>query len=394
MRRRLRGIVAGRFALRLAFYYAGLFAVLGMQMPLFPVWLMAKGLDSREIGLALAVPMAVRLVSVPIVARIADRRSALRGALIATSAIATVGYLGVGLAHGFASILIILALAAAAFTPTMPLADAYALIGLARRAKAYGPVRLWGSAAFIAANLAAGLLLDVIDPVDFIWVIVAAAAFMAAAAFGLRPLSAEAGAQISTRSSHHRLARDPALVAFVIAASLIQASHAVFYGFGTLDWLSKALDGTTIGALWALGVAAEIALFAVSARLPAALTPMALVGIGAVSAVSRWIVMALDPPAVLLPALQCLHGLSFGATHLGSMQLLAEVVPDRHGATVQGDFTTIQGVVMAAATAISGSLYATLGSGAYAVMAALAALGGVLLMVARVLRRKGEKLDI
>jgi PPP family 3-phenylpropionic acid transporter len=76
------------------------------------------------------------------------------------------------------------------------------------------------------------------------------------------------------------------------------------------------------------------------------------------------------------------------------MQLLAEVAPDRHGATAQGDFTTIQAVVMAAATAISGSLYATLGSGAYAVMAALAALGGVLLMVARVLRHKREKLDV
>jgi MFS transporter, PPP family, 3-phenylpropionic acid transporter len=395
MRGRLRGINGEPFARRLAFYYAGLFTVLGMQMPLLPVWLAANGLDSREIGLALAVPMAVRLVSVPVVARIADRRSALRGTLIAISAIAAAGYLGVGLAHGFASILVMLAVAAAAFTPAMPLADAYAVIGLTRRAKDYGPVRLWGSAAFIAANLAAGLLLDAIRPLDFIWVIAATAVLMTAAAFGLRPLAAGAGTRISPRSSYHRIARDPALVLFVSAASLIQASHAVFYGFGTLDWLSKGLNGATIGALWGLGVAAEIALFAMSARLPATLTPTTLVVIGAISAVARWSVMALDPRCELLPALQCLHGLSFGATHLGSMQLVAEIAPDRHGATTQGDFTTIQAVVMMAATAVSGAFYASFGSSAYAAMAVLAALGGILLIVARVLRgsRQKETLD-
>jgi MFS transporter, PPP family, 3-phenylpropionic acid transporter len=256
-------------------------------------------------------------------------------------------------------------------------------------------VRLWGSAAFIAANLAAGLLLDAIRPLDFIWVIAATAVLMTAAAFGLRPLAAGAGTRISPRSSYHRIARDPALVLFVSAASLIQASHAVFYGFGTLDWLSKGLNGATIGALWGLGVAAEIALFAMSARLPATLTPTTLVVIGAISAVARWSVMALDPRCELLPALQCLHGLSFGATHLGSMQLVAEIAPDRHGATTQGDFTTIQAVVMMAATAVSGAFYASFGSSAYAAMAVLAALGGILLIVARVLRgsRQKETLD-
>ena len=54
--------------------------------------------------------------------------------------------------------------------------------------------------------------------------------------------------------------RDPAFVAVFAGASLIQASHALFYGFSALQWHAAGLDGTFIAALWALGVAAEIVL--------------------------------------------------------------------------------------------------------------------------------------
>ena len=58
------------------------------------------------------------------------------------------------------------------------------------------------------------------------------------------------------------LLREPAFVAAIAAASLVQASHAVYYGFATIDWQGASYDGSVIGALWALGVVAEIALFA------------------------------------------------------------------------------------------------------------------------------------
>ncbi len=34
---------------------------MGMQMPLFPLWLTAKGLDAQLIGLVLALPQVVRI---------------------------------------------------------------------------------------------------------------------------------------------------------------------------------------------------------------------------------------------------------------------------------------------------------------------------------------------
>src|SRR5262249_61953158 len=66
--------IADGFGARLALFYAGLFVVVGIQMPFFPLWLAAKGLDAEAIGVVIAAPIAVRLVVVPVVARIADRR--------------------------------------------------------------------------------------------------------------------------------------------------------------------------------------------------------------------------------------------------------------------------------------------------------------------------------
>ncbi len=73
-------------------------------------------------------------------------------------------------------------------TSMTPLTDAYALRGVARYGLNYGPLRLWGSAAFVAGALACGLLVEVIAASHLIWVIASVAALGAVVSFGLQPL--------------------------------------------------------------------------------------------------------------------------------------------------------------------------------------------------------------
>jgi PPP family 3-phenylpropionic acid transporter len=272
------------------------------------------------------------------------------------------------------SIMLTFALASAFYTPLITLADTYALRGLAARQRSYGPVRLWGSAAFIAASLGGGFLLDLIRSRDLIWLIAAAVVFTAVAASALAPLAPHIAATHVREGSSTSLLRHKTFLAVAAAASLIQASHALLYGFSTLDWQAAGFGGGTIGALWALGVIAEILLFALSGRL--ALGPLALLLIGAAGATVRWTAMALDPPFVLLPALQCLHALSFGATHLGAVAFMARTAPTQAGATAQGYLAVAQGLAMAASMGLSGVLYARYGSFAYCAMALMALAGG------------------
>jgi PPP family 3-phenylpropionic acid transporter len=189
-------------------------------------------------------------------------------------------------------------------------------------------------------------------------------------------------------ASHQKSLRDPAFVAIIVAASLIQASHAVFYGFSAVQWHAAGLDGTFIAALWALGVAAEIVLFALQGRLPPIFTPPVLLLIGASAGVLRWAGMALDPPAFILPWLQLLHALSFGATHLGALMYLAHHAPKGQAATAQGYLAITAGLAMAAAMGISGVLYEDFGSRAYAAMALVAFAGGACGLVAHGARRE------
>jgi PPP family 3-phenylpropionic acid transporter len=367
------------FAWRLAAFYAALFAALGVQLPFLPLWLAAKGLGAGAIGVALAIPMIVRVIAIPLATHGADRHEALRATIIVAAGMAALGYGLLAFAHGAAAIMAAFALASAFYTPIMPLADAYAMRGLGRLGRAYGPVRLWGSVAFIVTSFGAGALLDVIAARDLIWLVVAGMAVTALAACALIPLAPvrqEAGA--ATVWSASSLLRDRSFLVVATGASLIHASHAVYYGFSALAWRQAGLDGATIGALWALGVVAEIALFAVSGRLP--LDPIKLLLLGAAGAAIRWGVMAFDPPSALLPVLQCLHALSFGAAHLGALGFVARSAPAGLGATAQGYFAVALGLVMAMAMGLSGFLYARWGSLAYAAMALAAILGGLFVL--------------
>jgi PPP family 3-phenylpropionic acid transporter len=326
--------------------------------------------------------MFMRLISVPSVARLADRRSAFRGALISSALGSASAYLVLSQASGFVPIVLAVILASFATAPTMPLLDAYALKGLALRGRAYGPVRLWGSVAFVLANLGAGFIIDRIAPIQIIWLLFGSLVIVAAVSLTLRPIAPDGGS-VEEATAPGMLLLSPGFWVVMGGASLIQASHAVYYGFSVLDWRAKGLDATSIGALWGLAVIAEIALFAISPRFPRRIGSLGLLGVGAFGAVLRWGVMSLNPPLVLLPMLQLLHAFSFGATHLGSMQLLARRAPARQFATAQGDFATGLAMVMAGSMALSGVLYTDLGDRAYAAMALAAASGGILLLLAR-----------
>jgi PPP family 3-phenylpropionic acid transporter len=374
-------IVNDAFAWRLALLYAAFFGTTGWYLPFFPVWLSARELDPAAIGVVLAVFQLVRIVATPAGTRLADRYGSLDRA-IAVASLATVAAMAlVGSTSGFVAILAAVVVMSLVSAPVLPLTEAYGLKGLGIRGRAYGPVRLWGSVAFIAANLVGGLLFDLLGAANLIWLIFAGNCAIAAAALRLVPLPRDEPATQPAAAGHSHL-RQPAFLAIAAAASLIQGSHAVYYGFATVDWAAKGFDGAMIGVLWALGVVAEIVLFAFAGRLPPAIGPVTLIMIGAIGGVVRWSTLALDPPVVFLIPLQLLHGASYGATFLGTMLFLARNAPAGGRAAAQGDIATAYSLMMAAASTLAGVLYGVSGSLAYTAMAVMCGAGAAFTLLA------------
>jgi len=369
-----------RFAASLALFYGAMFTLIGAQMPFFPVWLRAVGIDASWIGVIAAVPAVTRFTVLPFIAGLAEKRASLHGALIVTAFMTALGFAAVGTQHQ--AILVFLAYAATAcvWTPVVPLTDAYALRGVVRYGLNYGPLRLWGSAAFVVGALACGLLVEVIEARRLIWVIAALAALGAVVSLGLKPLDNPKPHPTALLGAT-ALLRDPGFLVIILSSALIQGSHAAFYTFSSITWQLAGLGGLTIAALWVLGVLAEIVVFALSPRFT--LPSSALVVIGGLCAMLRWLLTAQEPSVAVLAVVQLMHGLSFGLTQLGTMGLLVRQVPVHTMARGQGYLAACSGIIGGGASILSGAIYARSGQGVYYAMALMALSGAILMWSAR-----------
>jgi PPP family 3-phenylpropionic acid transporter len=369
-----------RFASRLATVYATSFGLFGTQLPFFPVWLKAVGIDATWIGIITAAPAVTRFTVLPLVTAFAERRKALRAGIIVTGFATVLGLALVGTQHR--PVLVFLAYAATCClsTPSIPLIDAYALRGIKQYGLNYGPLRLWGSAAFVVGALACGLLIDAIAATHLIWIIVAVAFLAALASLGLQPLDnprTSPAASVDTSA----LLRDPGFLAIILSAALIQASHSAYYVFASIVWQQQGFGGLTIASLWTLGVLAEILLFAVSPRF--SMPPAILVVIAALSAVVRWVITAQDPPIGILAVVQLMHGLTFGLTQVGTMGLMVQRVPGHIMARGQGYLAACNGIVASSASILSGVIFARYGQAVYYVMALMAGSGALVMWLSR-----------
>ncbi|MBO6635251.1 MFS transporter [Parvibaculum sp.] len=376
-------------ALRLATVYGTMFLFTGVYLPFFPVWLKSKGLDANEISLVVALSLFLRIVVSPFFASVADRLGD-RRRVVLWLAWASLGAASLFLVvEGFGPILLVALVLNAVFPSISPLVETISMRARIEEGMNYGRVRMWGSITFVAASAGAGWLLEWTAPSIIAICFVAALLSNVAGAWLLPedvPRKAKPRAPRPRFADVIEIGRHPVFVLFVLTASLTQATHAVYYAFGSLAWQRQGYSDTVIGLLWATGVIAEIVLFYISGPLMARLGAVRLVMLAAIAAVIRWTVTALNPPVALLFLMQGLHAFTFGAAHLGAVQFVTQAAPPRLAATAQSLYAAMaSGVIMGLVTIGVGPIYGELGPKAYFVMAAAGAVafGGALLVAMR-----------
>jgi len=367
-------------AVRLSLFYIAFFGVIGVYMPFWPVWLTSRGLEPAEIGLLLALSAGVRVLAAPLIAGAADRLGQRRRPIIGLATGALVASALFVPAHGFWAVLAVTIVFTVLWSPVMPLGETLVNLAVRRHGLQYGPVRLWGSLSFIVAAVAAGRVL-VGRPEDLIlWMLIGLMAATAASCVLLpeAPPVADGGRRPPLRA----VLVNPGFLLFLAAAGLIQSAHGVYYGFGTLHWKTLGYSEAVIGALWAEGVIAEVVLFAFSGRITKQLSPPTLILLGALAAVLRWTVTGLTDALPVLAAMQLLHALTFGATHLGAINFIMQRVPPALSATAMSLYgSVLAGLAMGASILVSGPLYAAFGGYAYLAMTGIGAVGAVLALI-------------
>jgi PPP family 3-phenylpropionic acid transporter len=363
---------------RLGFFYFAAFAVVGVNLPFWPVWLESRGLGPTEIGLVLSAGVWIKVVSNPAIAMLADRWGERKRPMIGLSLLALGATALFIWAEGFWALFAVTALATMCFSGLMPLGENLTLITVYERKLDYGRLRLWGSISFIIAATGGGWLLTGRSPALILWLVLGTLACTVLACATLPNARPPAAGRRAAPLTH--LLSQPLFLLFLLSAGLIQSSHAVLYGFGTLHWRGLGYGDGLIGGLWAEGVVAEIALFAVSNAVMrrAGLGPAGLIVVAGVLGAVRWVVTGISDALEVLVLVQLLHAATFGLTHLAAMHFIARAVPPEFSATAQSLYSAVaMGVIFGLAMPLSGALYAAFGGGAFHVMAAMCALGSV-----------------
>lgn len=362
-------------SLRFAFFYAAVFVALGVYIPFWPLWLETHGLDAEQIGLLLALSAWIKIASTPFAGQLADRSARPRTILSLLALIALSAFAVFLIVRDFWAVLAVQLLAAAGFQALIPLGESQAMSAVTKAGIDYGRVRLWGSLAFIAGNLAAGALIAAHGADWVLWLILAALSVTVIATFAL-PAGSAAHDGAAPRAALGSLLGNRPFLLFLLTVSFLQASHAVYYGFSALHWQAAGHSTATIGWLWAEGVMAEVLLFIAGAGLVRRFGPLGLVSLAAVGGLVRWSVLAATTELWALAAVQPLHALTFGAAHLGAMHFIARNAPPGLSATAQSLYAALSGgLALGLAMFAAGYLYAAWQGSAYIAMAGLSAVG-------------------
>ncbi len=391
--------IRASYGLRLGLFYGALFLVYGVHLPYLPVWLDVRGLTAQEIAAITAAPYVLRVLITPAVAVWADGSGRHRALINGLAWLALLLALLFAQMQSFWAIFLLAVPFAITLSTIVPLTETLAVAGVRAHALDYGRMRLWGSITFVAAGFAGGWLIDHVGPGAVVGCILAAMLATAISAWFL-PEHATSRAQSTEREAAkpapvalaegrgfrqaRKLIASPMFLAFLVAAGCAQGAHGMFYTFGALHWHAQGISTAWVGALWAIAIAGEVALFAYSDRVVRRWGPATLLVVATAASVVRWVLMSFSPPLAALIPLQTLHTLTYGASHLGAMHFISRAVPDGAQGTAQALYATVaSGVLMGAATLTSGWLYALVQAHAYLAMAALAAVGFMAALVIR-----------
>ena len=371
-------------AARLAAYYFAFFAHAGAYVSYFSLYLAGRGLSAGEIAFALAMPQLARIVAPALWGWLADawgaRYASTRRAIIVFSAFAMLaGFIALPFlerAGAIASLLLLMSLLSAGASP---LVEAITFSVLEGRTGQYGPIRLWGSIGFILAVLGTGAWLDRAGTTVLTGILIGLAAATCAVALAL-----PAGAAAHAHRGGERLGtvlRRPEVLAFFGACFCMTAAHGTQYVFYSIYLEQAGYSKTLIGALWIVGVVAEVVLFL---RLPQvmrrfSLRPLLLASF--VCAVLRFPAIGWGVGSLLLlAAVQLLHAATFGAFHAGCVAAVHRLFPGALAARGQAFYSSIAyGLGGAAGSLIAGWTWVALGpSASFMVSALFAAVGAAL----------------
>lgn len=306
---------------RLAAFYFAYFAYVGAFSPYFSLYLQDLGHGAAVIGVLLGCMQAMRLFAPSLWAGMADRRGSHVALLRLACFMVVVVALGLCFATSLVPLLLLMVALGFFTNAALPLFEAITFGHLRDDIGRYGRLRVWGSIGFIVAVSGIGAALDVLPLRLLPWLVLAtlAVAFL----ISLAVPAAGAAGKPSAEGSVWPLLRRTEVRAFFGACFLMSVAHGPLYTFYSIHLTGHGYSKTATGALWSLGVVAEIVVFLVMPQLARRFAMHTLLAASFAGGVLRFVVIGwlVDSPW-LIALMQLLHGATFGLYHATAVSFI------------------------------------------------------------------------
>ncbi|WP_434665979.1 3-phenylpropionate MFS transporter [Aeromonas sp. NJAU223] len=353
----------------LALFFGAFYFVYGAYLPFWSLWLEGIGVSAEQIGLLLGAGMAIRFAGNLLIMGRIKGAGQLLPLIRLLCLLSLLAFLGFYLSHHLWWLVALTLVANFIYPTLMPVGEALATRMVVQTHLDYGKVRLCGSFAFIVASTLVGAL---VGNFGSDWVLhTMAAGLLLMLVLSLLPLHPAPQELVGerARASLRETLKSASVRRFLLITALLQGSHAAYYGFSAIYWKAEGYSGTVIGYLWALGVVAEICMFAADKRFLQRFGAQSLFLIGAIGCVVRWALLGASSEIGVLVLGQLLHAVTFCVSHLGAIRFMTRQLPPEQMIPAQGLYAALGlGMVVAALMTLCGVLFEPLGGGIFYLM--------------------------
>ncbi len=337
-------------AARLATFYFCYFAFLGAFAPFWPLYLKSVGLSAAQIGTLLAVVPVTRMFGPALWGWLADHRGQRIPIVRFTATMTLLVFAGAFFGTSYAWLFGVIAVMNLFWCGSLPLVEATTMAHLGDRFTQYGRIRAWGSVGFVLVVVGTGQLLDFAGVRSLLWLILGLLALHAASAF----LVTEAPRHVHHDDVHGvwAVVRRPEVLALFAGCFLMSVSHGPFHTFYSIWLVDHGYSKGGVGALWALGVLAEIIVFFTWTRLSGRVSPRPMLLFAYATAAVRFLAVAWLPDSLVVAVIcQIAHAATFGCFHGAAVALTHRFFRGRHQSKGQALYS---GVGFGAGGAVGG----------------------------------------
>jgi PPP family 3-phenylpropionic acid transporter len=365
---------------RLSGYYFFYFAFIGAFSPYFGLYLQSLNFSAWDIGLLMSQMQLMRLFGPNLWGWLADRFGRRVAIIRLAGAISLAGFSAFFWLDKLPAMLLAMAVLAFFWSAALPLVETLTFDHLREERGRYSRIRLWGSIGFIVAVMGTGAVLDLLPPVSILWV--CWSILIGILVFALLVPESPPTAHPHNAQSISEILRRPQVRALMLACFAMSAAHGAFYVFYSIHLAGHGYSKTEVGALWSLGVVAEIFVFMWMARLSRRFSLRTILLASFAAAVLRFLLMGWGVESVaLMVFVQLLHGLTFGAYHAASIAAVNLWFPGKAQGRGQALYSSLSfGAGGLLGALISGATWDDWGAGWTFTLASCFALLGFLLV--------------